>query len=269
MQTNGVCGLSSDWEIAENPSWNLDGMPDGRTHKVTVSDVPSGAKYMAVFMNLGTDENGKTLTDLEGYIAQFNYVGADITYEAKMVAGEATSDGKIALTFNKNLGAAPEMTVTVNGAEQKKSVVWNANDYTAYISGFNPDDNVHVTTSYGSFAATIVDNREGISEITVDEVSDGILNVGATSLNANVKLINVEKNSVVVYAALYNSDGMLKSASYNTLAVNNGSVDGNVSLNNITTESGDILKIFCWDSACKPFNAISNVTSVFTASGDF
>ena len=61
-----VYRLTDDWNCVKDISWNLglDGY-DGSTrlHEGSISSIPTNAKYMAVFINLGLAANGKIMKE--------------------------------------------------------------------------------------------------------------------------------------------------------------------------------------------------------------
>lgn len=263
---NGADIINSHWSIDNALEWQtISGAPS--TVYATSKSIPEGAKYALVFVNSGLLSDGT-----EALRADYShFAGVKLTYKAKIAAGEITRDGKIAITYNKDM-ANPALTVLVNGNAVEAETTYDADTFTSYIDmALGEGDTVTVTANgvLGQFSKTIADDREQIDSVVLkgsDNTPITEISTGETSVSISAKVVNTTEKKVNIVAAFYRGDKLMKVSMPNNTQVvpANGTAEAEFTLDFGTgAESGDCVKIFCWKENLAPFDNFKAIQTTF------
>lgn len=157
-------GLSDMWTKADlsNAKWYATDA-DERDVLIDISDVPSNAEYVAVFINLGNLKDGTPLLETQQL---YGYKGMQVSYSS-LKAGEFSADNKALITFSGVI-SSDKITVKKNRVEVKADVSFDKDTYTLSVDGgFAAGDLVTVDTLYGTWSASVPSNS---SEIDYDDI---------------------------------------------------------------------------------------------------
>ncbi len=157
-------GLSDMWTKADlsNAKWYATDA-DERDVLIDISDVPSNAEYVAVFINLGNLKDGTPLLETQQL---YGYKGMQVRYSS-LKAGEFSADNKALITFSGVI-SSDKITVKKNRVEVKADVSFDKDTYTLSVDGgFAAGDLVTVDTLYGTWIASVPSNS---SEIDYDDI---------------------------------------------------------------------------------------------------
>ena len=237
--------------------------PDKRDAALTVTSIPSNAKYAVVLIKVGklADAEKATVGDF------IQYKGATINYKKKLLEGTLNEDNKAVLTFNisaKNVA----LNVTKNGGNVSDPTVTYSDDgYTAYIDAdIKAGDRISVSTDYGDFSAEANDTREQIDSISITDASGEPVSVllpysENVTIKTKVKVINTDSQKLTVYAALYDVNGTLTGLANAEKAVSAMNAETEAVLTIEEVPETAVLKVFAWDDSMKPFANYKNLTT--------
>ncbi len=268
VETDGVYSMKNIWTAVDKTFARAQGA-DGRVQNFKTSSIPADAKYVLLFVNLSTLEDGTALP--EGTNASFTkFQNVKMTYKPALAAGELLSDNRAALTFT---GAIDDRTVTVkkNGAVvENPSVTYDADNLTLYVDGgFTSGDSVEIITAYGTWTGGIKDDRVQLTAVALydGEGLDPIPEPYATmeQVNASVTVANAADGAkVTAYAALYDSEGRLVKIAHNDAVSAGGTATATAALAfGRGLVKGDVIRVFAWNAQLMPYANYKNIVTEF------
>ena len=263
---NGADVLRPEWIEDDELAWEItSGGPAGTL--ATSSKIPEGAKYAAVWVNSGKLPDGTEAHSPD----HFHFCGVELRYAAKIAAGERTQDGKIAVTFNKDV-QNPALTVLVNGEITEAPVTYDAETFTSYIDApVKEGDVVKVTAEgiAGEYSEEISDEREQIDYITVkDSYGTPVeaISHGETSVTVSARIINSQDSKANIIAAFYSGDELIAVAMPNgtQTTVSDGVAEAEFKLEfGQEAGEGDSVKVFCWKENLAPYADYKGIQTEF------
>ena len=266
VNTDGVYSMRSIWTAVDKTFAKDQGF-DSRVQNFKTSSIPADAKYVLLFVNLSTLEDGTALP--EGTNASnTRMMNVKMTYKPVLAAGELLSDNRAALTFT---GAIDDKTVTVkkNGAVvENPSVTYDADNLTLYVDGgFTSGDSVEIITAYGTWTGGIKDDRVQLTAVALDD-GEGSINepyAEMEQVNASVTVANAADGAkVTAYAALYDSEGRLVKIAHNDAVSAGGTATATAALAfGRGLVKGDVIRVFAWNAQLTPYANYKNIVTEF------
>lgn len=266
VNTDGVYSMRNIWTAVDKTFARAQGA-DERVQNFKTSSIPADAKYVLLFVNLSTLEDGTALP--EGTNASFTkFQNVKMTYKPVLAAGELLSDNRAALTFT---GAIDDRTVTVkkNGAVfENPSVTYDADNLTLYVDGgFTSGDSVEIITAYGTWTGGIKDDRVQLTAVALDD-GEGSINepyAEMEQVNASVTVTNAADGAkVTAYAALYDSEGRLVKIAHNDAVSAGGTATATAALAfGRGLVKGDVIRVFAWNAQLMPYANYKNIVTEF------
>lgn len=266
VNTDGVYSMRSIW-TAVDKTFAQDQGADGRVQNFKTSSIPADAKYVLLFVNLSTLEDGTALPEGTGAV-NTRMMNVKMTYKPALAAGELLSDNRAALTFT---GAIDDKTVTVkkNGAVvENPSVTYDADNLTLYVDGgFTSGDSVEIITAYGTWTGGIKDDRVQLTAVALDDGEGAIDEPYAEmeQVNASVTVANAADGAkVTAYAALYDSEGRLVKIAHNDAVSAGGTATATAALAfGRGLVKGDVIRVFAWNAQLMPYANYKNIVTEF------
>ena len=266
VNTDGVYSMKSIW-TAVDKTFAQDQGADGRVQNFKTFSIPADAKYVLLFVNLSTLEDGTALPEGTGAV-NTRMMNVKMTYKPALAAGELLSDNRAALTFT---GAIDDRTVTVkkNGAVvENPSVTYDADNLTLYVDGgFTSGDSVEIITAYGTWTGGIKDDRVQLTAVALDD-GEGSINepyAEMEQVNASVTVANAADGAkVTAYAALYDSEGRLVKIAHNDAVSAGGTATATAALAfGRGLVKGDVIRVFAWNAQLMPYANYKNIVTEF------
>ena len=266
VNTDGVYSMRSIW-TAVDKTFAQDQGADGRVQNFKTSSIPADAKYVLLFVNLSTLEDGMALPEGTGAV-NTRMMNVKMTYKPALAAGELLSDNRAALTFT---GAIDDRTVTVkkNGAAvENPSVTYDAGNLTLYVDGgFTSGDSVEIITAYGTWTGGIKDDRIQLTAVALDD-GEGAINepyAEMEQVNASVTVSNAADGAkVTAYAALYDSEGRLVKIAHDDAVSAGGTATATAALAfGRGLVKGDVIRVFAWNAQLMPYANYKNIVTEF------
>lgn len=266
VNNNGVYSMRDIWTPV-GKTYTKDQGANGRIQNFKTDKIPADAKYVLLFINLSTLEDGTALPK-DTALVNTGLMDVKMTYAIELAAGEFLADNRVALTFN---GAIADQTVTVkkNGAVvEDAAVTYDENNYTLYVDGgFTSGDAVEITTAYGTWTGGIRDDRVQLSAIALNDGEGTIEEPYADmeKVNASVTVANAADGAAVtVYAAVYDSTGKLVDATHGSAVSENGAATAAAEMTFARSlKIGDTLRIFAWNAQLVPYANYKNIATEF------
>lgn len=268
VNTDGVYSMRSIWTAVDKTFARDQGF-DSRVQNFKTSSIPADAKYVLLFVNLSTLEDGTALPTGTA-LDNTRFQNVKMTYKPALAAGELLSDNRTALTFT---GAIDDRTVTVkkNGAVfENPSVTYDADNLTLYVDGdFTSGDSVEIITAYGTWTGGIKDDRVQLTAVALydGEGLDPIPEPYATmeQVNASVTVANAADGAkVTAYAALYDSEGKLVKIAHNDAVSAGGTATATAALAfGRGLVKGDVIRVFAWNAQLMPYANYKNIVTEF------
>lgn len=266
VNTDGVYSMRSIW-TAVDKAFAQDQGADARVQNFKTSSIPADAKYVLLFVNLSTLEDGTALPEETGAV-NTRMMNVKMTYKPVLAAGELLSDNRAALTFT---GAIDDKTVTVkkNGAVvENPSVTYDADNLTLYVDGgFTSGDSVEIITAYGTWTGGIKDDRVQLTAVALDDGEGAIDEPYAEmeQVNASVTVANAADGAkVTAYAALYDSEGRLVKIAHNDAVSAGGTATATAALAfGRGLVKGDVIRVFAWNAQLMPYANYKNIVTEF------
>lgn len=266
VNTDGVYSMRNIWTAVDKTFIKAQGA-DGRVQNFKTSSIPADAKYVLLFVNLSTLEDGTVLPEGTG-AENTRMMNVKMTYKPALAAGELLSDNRAALTFT---GAIDDRTVTVkkNGAAvENPSVTYDADNLTLYVDGgFTSGDSVEIITAYGTWTGGIKDDRVQLTAVALAD-GEGPINepyAEMEQVNASVTVANAADGAkVTAYAALYDSEGRLVKIAHNDAVSAGGTATATAALAfGRGLVKGDVIRVFAWNAQLMPYANYKNIVTEF------
>lgn len=273
VEKDGAYLMRNIW-TAVDKTFARDQGADSRVQNFKTSSIPADAKYVLLFVNLSTLEDGTKLpvnTDekhTQTTLENTRFQNVKMTYKPALAAGELLSDNRAALTFT---GAIDDRTVTVkkNGAVvETPSVTYDADNLTLYVDGgFTSGDSVEIITAYGTWTGGIKDDRVQLTAVALYDGEGPIDEPYAEmeQVNASVTVANAADGAkVTAYAALYDSEGRLVKIAHNDAVSAGGTATATAALAfGRGLVKGDVIRVFAWNAQLMPYANYKNIVTEF------